>query len=182
MNGFSTPWTSMWTFSAHVPLKHSPHFSHLEQNKQVVSTKTVTVSLCWVDLFKRCCWYFMKVVDSCCQAHLHGFSPLCSLRCLCRLYLRPNLRPQVWHMKGFSPVCTTRCCKRPIRHLNALSHWLHLNGLSSECDLLWTRRLLAVEKVLPQVWQRYGRAPVWTVWCSRRLFFLVKLFEQTLHE
>uniref|UniRef100_A0A4W6C363 Uncharacterized protein n=1 Tax=Lates calcarifer TaxID=8187 RepID=A0A4W6C363_LATCA len=70
---------------------------------------------------------------------------------------------------------------RPILHLKALSHSLHLNGRSSECDLLWTRRLLVVEKLFPQVWQGYGRAPVWTVWCSRRLFFLVKLFPHTSH-
>uniref|UniRef100_A0A671TG37 Uncharacterized protein n=1 Tax=Sparus aurata TaxID=8175 RepID=A0A671TG37_SPAAU len=53
----------------------------------------------------------------------------------------------------------------PILHLNALSHSLHLNGRSSECDLLWTRRLLAVEKLFPQV----------------GLFFLVKPFPQTSH-
>lgn len=33
MNGFSTPWTSMWVFRAQVPVNPSPHLSHLGQDR-----------------------------------------------------------------------------------------------------------------------------------------------------
>ena len=73
--------------------------------------------------------------------------------------------PQRVQPKGFSPVCDILCVLRIFEREKALPHWEHENGLSPVWDLIWILSVLEVEKALPQYEQDNSISSVWDIWC-----------------
>lgn len=122
-----------------------------------------------------------RVVRTPHSSHLNGFSPVWTLRCLQRLFFRPNPIPHTRQTKGFFLRADD---------LELQQRSLHLGGLSavgaSERPLLWTHSLVREQvsrspETLPTGDSGERPDSPWTASCCFRRCILLYDFSQREH-